>query len=69
MQKKIDEVVEALSNANPPDTYIEQAKEIALIAINDFNGQLLDRALDIAKAVASFAHELEVQWHIKVEEE
>ncbi len=42
-----------------PDVFIEEAKKIACIALDHFNEELLDRALDIAKAVAKFAHEME----------
>ena len=60
MKDEIDKVAVSLTIAgNGPDVFIEQAKKIACIALDHFNEELLDRALDIAKAVAKFAHEME----------
>lgn len=59
MKDQIEKVKEALKEGSGPDVFIEQAKSIACIAFDSFNEKLLDRALDIARSVAEFAHELE----------
>ncbi len=61
VKKVADEISGGLSESETPSVLTQQAIRIATIALTSFRGDLLDKALDISKAVAEFDIELTSQ--------
>ena len=61
VKKVADEIIGGLSESETPSVLTQQAIRIATIALTSFRGDLLDKALDISKAIAEFDIELTSQ--------
>ena len=60
MKDKVEEVAKRFKEMGPgeEDEFTKFAQEIASISLGTFTGRLLERGLDIAKAIAEFSCEL-----------
>ena len=64
---QVEDLTKQFTDDFPPlpdeelDTYTLRAREIAAAALSTFEGELLDAAMEIAKATANFGSLLEVK--------